>query len=346
MYLQINDYKNIARNVTQSLEIKEINITCPAYHVATMGRRSYFEGTGFLFTPPAHLILGNYVSVADDTVFIVNADHDCDSVANYPMFRVGEDFHNPFRQDDFVKPRHCQLILGNDVWIGTGATVMGGITVGNGAIIAAGSVITKDVPPYAVVGGNPARILKYRFATDICKKLDTIKWWNWDEDKIRANADLMNRPEDFAARFYEPFTVEDTELRRNLRRLKGAGALFGVLVDEELPQPGIKPAWENALEKFLRYDEKNPGSALVLMTSPNIKQASADFFRKRLAAYDTSRPWYVIELADPLKFDVLAELDYFLVGRDYNNVAWVDYAGQTGTKILFALDQEPFYNLP
>jgi len=258
---------------------------------------------------------------------------------------VGKNFNNPFRQDDFVKPRRCQLILGNDVWIGAGATILGGVCVGNGAIVAAGAVVTKSVPPYAVVGGNPARVLKYRFPPEICTKLDSIKWWNWDENKITATAALMQRPSEFVAEFYEPLTVENTQLRQNLRNIKQNGSLFGVLADKFLPQPGMKPDWENVLQKFMRYDDVKPGSALVIMITPDTTAEVRDFIVARLKKYDARRPWYVIELADSFKLDVLAELNYFAVGRDFNNIPWIDYAGQTGTKILSALDQDPFYGL-
>ena len=121
--------------------------------------------------------------------------------------------------------------------------------------------------------------------------------------------------------------------------------MFGVLADKFLPQPGMKPDWENVLQKFMRYDEVKPGSVLAIMIAPDTTDEVREFIVMRLKEYDTSRPWYVIELADFFKLDVLAELDYFAVGRDFDNVMWIDYAGQTGTKILFAPDQDPFYGL-
>ena len=79
-------------------------------------------------------------------------------------------------------------MIGNDVWIGTRVMLLGAITIGDGAIIGAGSVVTKDVPPYAVVAGNPARVLHYRFPQEIINKLLEIKWWNHDEKWIREHA--------------------------------------------------------------------------------------------------------------------------------------------------------------
>jgi len=79
--------------------------------------------------------------------------------------------------------------IGNDVWIGAGATLLGkggGLTIGDGAIVGAGSVVTKDVPPYAIVGGNPARIIRYRFDEAIIRRLLALKWWDWPVERIMA----------------------------------------------------------------------------------------------------------------------------------------------------------------
>ena len=83
------------------------------------------------------------------------------------------------------------IIIENDVWIGAKATIMSGVTIHNGAVIGANSVITKDIPPYAIVVGNPGKIVKYRFTEEQIEKLLQIKWWDWNEDKIRYNALLM-----------------------------------------------------------------------------------------------------------------------------------------------------------
>ena len=80
------------------------------------------------------------------------------------------------------------IIIGNDVWIGAKSTVMSGVTIGDGSVVAAGSLVTKDVAPYSVVGGNPAKHIKYRFSTGQISDLLAIAWWNWDEGKIKEEA--------------------------------------------------------------------------------------------------------------------------------------------------------------
>jgi acetyltransferase-like isoleucine patch superfamily enzyme len=79
----------------------------------------------------------------------------------------------------------------NDVWIGATSTIMSGVTIHNGAIIGAGSTVTKDVPPFAIVAGNPGRIVKYRFTEEQIEKLLQIAWWNWEEEQVKDNAMLM-----------------------------------------------------------------------------------------------------------------------------------------------------------
>lgn len=86
--------------------------------------------------------------------------------------------------------RSC--IIGNDVWIGAYVNIIEGITIGDGAIIAAGSVVTQDVPPYAVVGGVPAKVIKYRFEQDIIEQLKKIEWWNKDQKWLKKNAHLFD----------------------------------------------------------------------------------------------------------------------------------------------------------
>lgn len=102
-------------------------------------------------------------------------------------------FHPEWVEEiDYNESPVCHI--GNDVWIGTRAIIMDGVNNGDGAIIAAGAVVTKDVPPYAVVGGVPAKIIKYRFSSEIIERLNVIQWWNLPDEEITKVVELFHTP--------------------------------------------------------------------------------------------------------------------------------------------------------
>ncbi len=131
--------------------------------------------------------VGRFSSIADN-VSVVLGNHPVDYVTTFPSFyydtskQIGFAIHRgePLFKDIFKYPKgenFYQVVIGNDVWIGSHALIMGGVSIGDGAVVAAGSVVTKDVEPYAIVGGVPARLIRYRFPNDIKTKLMNIKWW-------------------------------------------------------------------------------------------------------------------------------------------------------------------------
>jgi acetyltransferase-like isoleucine patch superfamily enzyme len=107
-----------------------------------------------------------------------------------------------FSDNNCVK-EYKEVFIGNDVWIGTNAIILDGITIANGAIVAAGAVVTKDVPPYAVVGGVPAKIIRYRFSEDIIKKLLQIEWWNFQLKWFENNYKSMHNIDTFISKYYQ-----------------------------------------------------------------------------------------------------------------------------------------------
>ena len=135
------------------------------------------------------LIIGSYCSIGSGAVFVMagNQGHRSDWVSTFPFYYQANIFKEA--QDPYVKSG--DITIGHDVWIGSEAMIMSGVNIGTGAIVASRAVVTKDIPPYAVVGGNPATILKYRFEPEIIEKLLELKWWEWSEDKIKNSMPLL-----------------------------------------------------------------------------------------------------------------------------------------------------------
>ncbi|NEQ78425.1 MAG: CatB-related O-acetyltransferase [Okeania sp. SIO2C9] len=131
------------------------------------------------------LIIGKFCSIASNVKFIMNGgNHRTDWLTNYPFPVFGEGWEKAM-PDSW--PDKGNTVISNDVWIGYGAIIMPGIQVGDGAIIATNSVVTKNVQPYSIVGGNPAKEIRKRFEEAIIKELLEIKWWDWEIEKITRN---------------------------------------------------------------------------------------------------------------------------------------------------------------
>jgi acetyltransferase-like isoleucine patch superfamily enzyme len=124
--------------------------------------------------------IGKYCSIAGDVVILVSGEHQTNWITSYPFHALNED-------RELIKISRTSkgnVTIGNDVWICVGARILSGITIGDGAVIGAYAVVTKDVPPYAIVGGNPAQIIRHRFDEENIKKLLEIKWWDKSPEEI------------------------------------------------------------------------------------------------------------------------------------------------------------------
>lgn len=133
------------------------------------------------------LIIGKFSMIASDVIFFMNgANHLTDAISSYPFAIFGKDWANAMEGKEY--PVKGDTVVGNDVWIGYKATIMPGVTIGDGAIIAAHSVVIRDVAPYSIVGGNPAKEIKKRFSEEKIEKLLALKWWDWDIEKITRHA--------------------------------------------------------------------------------------------------------------------------------------------------------------
>jgi virginiamycin A acetyltransferase len=137
------------------------------------------------------LIIGRFCAIARGAKFIMNgANHCMSGISTYPFAIFGNGWERVRPSLDELKLRG-DTVIGNDVWIGYDALIMPGIHIGNGAIIAARSVVTSNVPPYAIVGGNPAKIIRMRFDETSIRRLETLAWWDWPIDKVTRNLERI-----------------------------------------------------------------------------------------------------------------------------------------------------------
>ncbi len=131
------------------------------------------------------ITIGSFCSIASNVSFFEKG-HDYKKITTYYVFK------NLFKEPKNETISKGAIKIGNDVWIGSGATILSGIDVGHGAVIAANSLVNSDVPPYAIVGGMPAKVLKRRFENDVIEKLLEVKWWDWDIDEIQKHKELFS----------------------------------------------------------------------------------------------------------------------------------------------------------
>lgn len=141
---------------------------------------------------PERLVIGRYCAIAAGTRFLMaGADHPAMGVSTYPFTMFGGEWTE--RTLDLVTgmPSRGDTVVGNDVWFGYRATVLAGVHIGDGAIIAAGAVVTADVPPYTIVGGNPARPIRRRFADADVERLRRAAWWDWPADLVTEHVRVI-----------------------------------------------------------------------------------------------------------------------------------------------------------
>lgn len=180
------------RNVIQdpSISVGEFTIYNDFVHDPRL-----FEQNNVLYHYPVNgdrLIIGKFCSIACGAKFLFNsANHSLASLSTYPFPIFYEEWGLNIQDVAAAWDNKGDIVIGNDVWIGYEAVVLAGVTIGDGAVIGARAVVTKDVPPYAVVGGVPARLIRRRFPDDTISALLALRWWDWPSDKIKPRLSAL-----------------------------------------------------------------------------------------------------------------------------------------------------------
>ncbi len=159
----------------------------PKYSIYSIGRFTYGEPLVLEWGEGTTLEIGSFCSISSNVTILLGGNHRGDWITTFPFNMIFEEFG----QIKGHPSSNGDVIIGNDVWIALNTLILSGVTIGDGAIIAANSVVTKDIEPYTVVGGNPAKKIKNRFDDKTIENLLKIKWWNWDLEKIKSTVPLM-----------------------------------------------------------------------------------------------------------------------------------------------------------
>jgi len=150
-----------------------------------------FEQNNVLYHYPINherLIIGKFCSIACGVKFLFNcANHTLKSLSTYTFSLFYEDWELEKSNVASAWDNKGDIVIGNDVWIGFEAVILAGVKIGDGAIIGTRAVVTKDVPPYSIVGGIPAKVIRKRYSPDIIEQLLSLRWWDWTKDRIKRN---------------------------------------------------------------------------------------------------------------------------------------------------------------
>lgn len=139
-----------------------------------------------------HLKIGKFCSIACGAKFLfTSANHAMRSLSTYPFLIFFEQWGLDVKKITNAWDNKGDIVIGNDVWIGFEAVILSGVTIGDGAIIGTRAVVTKDVPPYTIVGGIPAKQIRKRFSDDVISELLKLQWWNWSENRVKQNIDSI-----------------------------------------------------------------------------------------------------------------------------------------------------------
>jgi acetyltransferase (isoleucine patch superfamily)-like protein len=154
------------------------------------GKYTYGEPNIASYASSSQVLVGNFCSIAQGVTILLGGEHFLNRVSTYSWHGEAGDYFPASRafEDSYSKGN---VVIGHDVWLGRNALILSGVNIGDGAVIGAGAVVVKDIPPYAIAAGNPARVIRYRFDRQQIAALEKIQWWNWDDSKINSILPLL-----------------------------------------------------------------------------------------------------------------------------------------------------------
>lgn len=310
------------------------------FPLLSIDRDSYIVGaevqSGLNFAAEAgrHCVaIGKACSLAEAITFMIDLNH------NYASVCQGEaSFLRTAVPQSRIR-RKGSIIIQNDVWVGHGATIMSGVTLHNGCIAAAQAVVTKDVPPYAVVGGNPARILRYRFEPDIIDGLQKIAWWDWTEQlQIARGEDFALPPRKFVEKY-----LPEAEARLQAHKIdpctdirERETALFIPDFSEPLP------LYRKVLAEYFSADRPSLDLLIYLPKSESIPK-NLNILSSLLQQYEERDCGVILQTGEDIDEHILFQCaDYYITTRSRETVYRTCLADLYQTKILYGTDEPIF----
>ena len=320
------DFKQRVRKIFLDKEQKHIGIT--------LGEGSYLVQASLdIGSFKCHVLIGKYSSIGHRVKFIIGLNHDGSRVSTYPFKQAFEGIKGD-TANDYDSVNHNQIIIGNDVWIGADVTILGGVKIGNGAVIGAGAVVAKDIPPYAVVVGNPAQVVKYRFDKETIDWLQQLRWWNWSPEKIRLCWHEMDDLDSFRIKYESPIQAienNDKEWRDSIQQLKDRGYMCLYI------RPDYKSAeeiWKNVVRKFANAN-LNYGKNILFIDIP------CDIQVKQLVEISTFVSEYkeanVVLWQD--ENPILDLMDILIITKEAESSYLVDAVSQMNCGIVYGNDE-------
>ena len=325
----------------------------------TFGAHSYGEiNLEISKEAPINVFVGRFSSIATGFNVYIGLNHLYkNAVTTYPfddksIYYEFASYGKNFLQYEIPRSRKLdnqyQTIIGNDVWIGRCATVIGGVKIGSGAIIGSNSVVAKDIPPYAIAVGNPARIVKYRFNEEQIKKFMAIKWWNWDIDKICANVHKMYDVEKFLAEHYKPEieNVHEDDIGKEVEKYRESGhKVYTFIADFRSPYP----VWRRVLRGL--YSSKVQNAVMLFFMGLGVTDKDVNELKNFPSTIEKITANPIVKCIAPVNGKIFSEYalknsDFFITTREMITSECIDLLYNTDVKILSSLNDGIFEGEP
>lgn len=265
-----------------------------------------------------NLQIGNYCSISHNILCLFNRDHDYKSVSN-----------SVYMTRRKLK-RRGQILIGNDVWIGTNAIILPGNTIGNGAVIGAGAVVSKDIPPYSIAVGNPVRVVKYRFYQEQIEQLTRIKWWHWPPELVKERSSLFFDIDEFISHFCK----QEEQVKPVGIQKKALSFLFYPDFDDPYP------LWPKVIKEYISKFKADDDATLLLRVPPTGELAQNVQKITSFLPKDDDFPDILIvteQVED--ERSLFCDVDYFITSRLIDNTLRVEMACDLSVSVLSGVDE-------